>query len=159
MDKIKHLIIYTFLLVILAVSTDLSAQGFGLMMSASEIERSKDSHTAEYSVVIDVNTFFFSKETSGYGAEDPEKKYCQFSETDLTSIYNLIKELGLLKSDTTTNDKNVVGTYFTCNLTIVDENGRYEIMVNGADDHFDNEELVINVKRLLSEFKSRALDC
>lgn len=158
MGKLKYLKLIILFCLILASSRDLYA-GFGLMMSVSEIERSKDSHTTEYAAVIDVNTFFFSKKTSGYGAQDPEKIYCQLSDVDLKSIYDLINDLGLLKSDTTTNDKNAVGMYFTCKLVIVDDNGRYEIIINGAESHFDNEDLVTNVKKLLSDFKIRALDC
>jgi hypothetical protein len=132
---------------------------FKLSLVVSEIERSKDSHTTEYSIAIMDGILAYASESSGYMAQDPVFIKCKISGEDIDSIILLIKELDLLKSDSTINEKNVVGNYFTCELLIVNGSEKYTIIINGAEKHFDNEELVSNVKKLFNELKSRAFNC
>lgn len=145
--------------IILISGREMYAGDFELIMTASEIERSKDSHTTEYAVVIKDNDFFYTKESSGHGSQDPVEIRCSITDIDINSIHDLASELELLKSETIENDKNVVGLYFTCKLIMVDANGRYEIIINGAENHFEDEQLVKNVKLLLADLQIRATKC
>ena len=127
---------------------------FTIHMKVQEIERSKDSHTTTYEIKVEDTEMSFSRSYSGaHRPNTGETFVVDLSQERVDNLIKMIDDLGLAQSDTVVNDKNVVGNYFTCNLNIKEGCEVYSILINGAEDHFDNEELVTSVKKLFKALK------
>ncbi len=156
MEKIKTVV----LLAVMAFPAVPASSGtsygdyFTIHMKVQEIERSKDSHTTTYEIKVIDTEMSFSR--SYHGAHLPnsgEEFVVDLSQERVDNLIKMIFDLGLAQSDTAVNDKNIVGNYFTCNLDIKIGSENYSILIDGAEDHFDNEGLVTSVKKLFKALK------